>query len=223
MLTKKLMGAGGAGGAAAAGAWTFVNQGADYSDGGQSVTVSGWGLIEHDLLLYSYAGSDVATSPPFTPTQSGFSVWEGDFGSRAVQAWYFVPATPPTTITLNNGGGNGVLLVQAWRHTTGTALAYPGYSGTGGFSGMPDPPNLTNIYTDVLVVAFGGVDNDPVTDVTAPSGYSNLLDEYDSEKEECTAMLASKVQATTSTENPAAFGGSGSGNWGASTVIFRVA
>jgi hypothetical protein len=224
MLTKKLMGAGGAGGAGgAAGAWTFVNQGLSYTEEDQTVNVSDWGLIEHDLLLYSYAGRSASTSPPFTPTQSGFSVQISN-GARTVHAWYFVPATPPTTITVNNDSGDGILLVQAWRHTTGTALALAGYSATpdsGG--GMPDPPSVTNAYTDVLVVAFGGIDRDPVTDVTAPSGYSNLYDEYDQEKGAHTAMLASKVVTTTSTEDPAAFGGSGDDDWSASTVLFRVA
>ena len=222
MLTKKLMGAGGAGGAAAAGAWTFVDQGLSYADGGQTVTVSGWGLIEHDLLLYSYVGRSAPESPYFTPTQSGLSVLTG-YPAYAVQAWYFVPATPPTTITINNNEDNGVLLVQAWRHTTGTALADGGYSTASGTSGMPNPPSTTNSYTDVLVVAFGGVSLTPVTDVTAPSGYSNLYDEYDQETDYRTAMIASKVAPNTGAQDPAAFGGSGSGNWGASTVIFRVA
>ena len=91
--------------------------------------------------------------------------------------------------------------------------------------GMPDPPSMTTADDDALVVAFGAQDDDDVaSSVTAPSGYTLQVAEdtgNGSTSVGTTVMFATKTKASAGSEDPGAFGGSGSDKWWAVTLAFK--
>ena len=95
-------------------------------------------------------------------------------------------------------------------------------SGTGS---MPDPPSRAGVLATDLVIAAGMLDDDLVTDATAPSGYvlinSVAYEESTVGAARSTTMVAYKLPPQTpGSENPAIFGGTGSDDWVAYTARF---
>ena len=110
--------------------------------------------------------------------------------------------------------------------STGVATAYRN-TGTitastvaDGGSGMPNPPSVTTTENNSFVVAVGGIDDDNVVSVTAPTGYGSLISRAASTTG-FTTMMASKRVDATGVEDPEEFGGSGSDDWTAFTLTIN--
>lgn len=85
-----------------------------------------------------------------------------------------------------------------------------------GTSGMPNPAAIS-VTTGDLVIIFGAIDDDNIIPTVPDSSYSNLAYRASSTVGQ-TVMLATKIIATTGTENPGAFGGEGTDDWVANIV-----
>lgn len=93
-------------------------------------------------------------------------------------------------------------------------------SASSGSIGMPNPPSLTA--SGRIYVITGHIDDDLVTDWTAPANYT--LAAYETSD----PVLAPQISSTAiayriadlTTDNPAAFGGSGDDSWRASTSAY---
>lgn len=126
--------------------------------------------------------------------------------------------------TVPSSGWTGTVSLSGMStSSTAVAILIRNYSGnpaittSTGSSGMPDAPSVTTTVDNALVIAFGALDDDNIVP-TVPSGYSNLTYQSASTTGQ-TTMLATKVVATAGAEDPAAFGGSGTDDWVAHTVI----
>jgi len=87
-------------------------------------------------------------------------------------------------------------------------------------SGMPDPPSLTA--NGDLWIAIGFLDDDAVTNWTAPANYTlATYATYGGPTDISSTAIAYRIETLTS-DDPAAFGGSGSDSWLASTAAFAV-
>jgi len=88
-----------------------------------------------------------------------------------------------------------------------------------GTTGMPNPPSITTIDDECMIVAVGLLDDDQFTGVTGPSGYFLAISEYGNS---CTIMSAYKAQTSAGSENPGAFSGAGSDDYKAQTIALKV-
>jgi hypothetical protein len=91
-------------------------------------------------------------------------------------------------------------------------------SSASGSTGMPNPPSLTAAGN--LWVATGHIDDDVVTNWTAPSSYTLAASATNGTAEVASSTAIAYRIATLSTNDPAAFGGSGSDSWRAATIAF---
>ncbi len=95
---------------------------------------------------------------------------------------------------------------------------------TNSFSGMPNPPSRSASGTSNMVVAVGCLDDDEVS-MSAPSGYTlaGTISTDSSTRGGVTGSscaVAYKFSTANVTEDPGAFGGSGSDSWWGCTLRF---
>jgi hypothetical protein len=212
-------------------AWTKVGQttfNIQDNDVNQDVTLPG-SPQENDIVIYAHS-SDGAVSPGVQT--SGYTDLLTDHAATnpgRESGYKVMGVTPDTVATFNQATGNeytaGVL--QVWRSLdNGTPIDDTPTTATGG-TGMPDPPSFTTLTDDALVVAIGFLDDDnDASNVTAPSGYGDLLAHDNSgtpPPDNATTMIASLEKASAGAEDPAAFGGTGTDQWAAVTFALRPA
>lgn len=172
------------------------------------------GIRKDDFILIAQCNDtgDVSSAPTDGATTS-YTVLEqvtGDLPDGLICYKFADGSESGTTISINRDGGQGSAVLQVFRNVNTASPFDVGYTsyGTGPFDeGDPDAPAITTASAYTLIVAIGLLDDDPV-EVTAPSGYSNLTYQYDSNSSgaSCTTMMASKVLNYAGTENPGAFG-----------------
>ena len=198
---------------------TVVNTSSQDANGVTSMTFTLPASMQEGDICIVLVGSD--TTQPDLP--SGWTDLDSStYGNGYQRTIYKVMgSTPDTDVSLTSLSTSGA---------TAVAIAIRGYAGTPsittdtGASGMPNSPSVTTTLDNSLVIALGAIDDDSVTTVTAPSGYSNLVQEDATGRTGMTTMLATKVVSTAGSEDPAAFGGSGTDDWyGATIVIDPVA
>lgn len=160
-----------------------------------------------------------------------------DFSSRVASGFVFWVAGSETTIDVNVQSSNRqALVLQCWTGvdvTGGGALDNPtggntggGYSLADGATGLPNCASLTTLNANSIVFAGGSLDDDNMSAVTAPTGYSNLSWRAagGAAGTTSTAMLASMIKASAGAEDPAAFTGTGGNDeWDAITISFKAA
>ncbi len=174
----------------------------DYSD---------WTVVADDLILFGISGdtglAGAGIPSGYTPfeddddsspsTLGGFKVLVGDETGEIA----FEPTNP------ENGERVSGVLVVLRGFTTPTNYARAEVNG-----GMPNPPSLGSISGTSLVLAWGFLDDDFPTDVTAPDGFVmcgvGYSYNFPTAGNASTTMLALK-EGPDSTEDPDAFGGSG--------------
>jgi hypothetical protein len=176
---------------------------------------------QNDIVLVAFGSDgdgDIAIS---TSNYSTIATATNDWAL----AYKILGASPDTVVTLTSGWAKvGAVLVQVWRGVD-TTTPLDGVTATtaSGSSGMPDAAAISPNTSGALCFAFGYLDDDDAAaSVTAPSGYSNLV-AADTGQASTTAgatvVLASKE--ITTTDNPAAFGGTGSDAWAARTFVLK--
>lgn len=92
-------------------------------------------------------------------------------------------------------------------------------------SGMPNPPAITTVTNNAMVVAIGFLDDDVVaSSVTAPTGFTLArAAQYGSSGSGGTVMAAYRLKSPAGSENAGAFGGSGTDSWVAAKLALRPA
>ena len=85
-------------------------------------------------------------------------------------------------------------------------------------SGNIDPPSHSTFATDDIAIAIGSMDDENITSVTAPTGYTMIGFIQNTDTRRNTVMMAYK-EAPLSTENPSTFGVGGlTDPWNAATM-----
>jgi hypothetical protein len=164
------------------------------------------------LYVASDGSAPTMTSTGWTLLQSGnpsthpFACWQKQMG-----------ATPDTDVTVGGISTASAAIARAYRGTTGAGAS----AGTSSTTGMPDAPTVTPTANGSIVIAFGSLDDDAGITSSAPATYGNYA-AIESSASKVTLYSADKFNVSTS-ENPAAFAGGGSDEWGAVTVSMSPA
>jgi hypothetical protein len=216
-------------------AWTKVGEttfNINPNDINQDVSLPG-SPAEDDIVIYAHS-SDWACSPGVQTSGYTDLLTDHSAANPGRESGYKVMGgTPDTIITFNQDSTNppageytaGIL--QVWRglDTTTPIDATPTTANSG--TGMPDGPSYTTVTNGALVIVIGFLDDDnDAGNITAPSGYSNLLDHDNSgNADNATTMIASKELASAGAEDPAAFTSStpATDAWYAVTFALRPA
>lgn len=182
---------------------------------------------EGDIVIYAHSSDGVVSPGVQTSGYTDLLTDHGDSTPGHESGYKMLGATPDTAVTFNQGSGNeytaGVL--QVWRGADPTTPIDNTPTSATGSSGMPNPPSYDTITDGALVIAIGFLDDDNIASgSSAPSGYSNhLANDNSGNADNASTLIASMEKALAGTENPAAFGGSGSDDWAAVTFALRPA
>ena len=192
---------------------TYVG-GTSQDDSSSDLTLTG--LQSGDLVLFYSASDSVNRNTP----SSGWTAIPGlgtqpDNDNNPDSAAFYKFSTG-TSVTAGNLDDDGVHVMIAFRGVDSSNPFNVNSVETFGFFGMPNPTTITT--TDgCMIVAVGLLDDDDVaSSVTAPSGYTLAVVD-DTSSSDCTVMTAYKTQTSAGSENPGAFGGSGSDTYKAQT------
>jgi hypothetical protein len=204
----------------------------------QSITANSINLVNDTSLasLKGYAVTDDGSLGTTTLTfdVSGISISSGDIafmitgvdtGAITMEGDGF------TTIDTGGTGENnfyagykvlsgGETSIGATSASTATycGLQYTTFTRDGTGGGMPTPPEINN--TGDWIIVAGSLDDDPVTDTTAPSGYTLVANhDYGVSLDGGTVMMAYRADAPSGNNIPGAFGGSGDDAWGAVSIV----
>lgn len=121
----------------------------------------------------------------------------------------------PYVTGLNSGDWAGLSIVASvFRNVNG----YVSVQNSSGATGLPDPPSLTA--TGKLGVITGHIDNDAVTNWGAPSGYTLASSTSITGGNQSSTVIAYQIGSFTS-QTPAAFTGTGTDAWRATTMAFN--
>lgn len=174
------------------------------------------GLQQNDIVIIASMSDDVAQNLPNT---SWINIQNGNTNSVQYR-WSYkrMGATPDTTAT--NLSSSSVAI----------AFAFRGVATTGQFDvttpaiatntiGMPDPPSITTVTNNAMVVVVGFLDDDAVT-ATAPTNFTLART---ANYGNGTVMAAYRVKSPAGTEDAGVFGGGGSDSWVAGTLAFKPA
>lgn len=172
------------------------------------------GLEVGDLMLL-ISGHDNAPFGSGTPTGWTAVVLGGSDTAPSYSLNYRIyDGSEGSTVSTNYGGSFACGSMIVGLRGVDTVASAGLQSDTGG-SGMPNAPSISAT-AGRFVIAAGYLDDDNVTSgITAPSGYT-LLGSNGSGYN-ATVMMAYKEITASGTEDPAAFGGSGSDDWVAHT------
>lgn len=206
---------------------TFIgsNSGVIAIGGGTGSVLLPGSLVENDIVIALLAADLSIGSNISSP---GWTVLQQDAGSTIpgyVLAWKRMLVTPDTSIIINqNGFKQQAVAVQAFRGVNETTAIDAQATPATGSTGMPNPPSITTITNNALVLAVGAMDDDASAGAaTAPSGYDNLTaaETADTATNNATVFLASKLVVTAGAEDPGSFGGTGDDQWWAHTFALR--
>jgi hypothetical protein len=181
--------------------------------------------VENDIVILALACDsnlidDGPSTPDYVVIEQASHTLPGNY-----LGFKILGATPDSSVDILQAlssmqGG----IIQVWRGVDTTTPIDATRTVVTGFSGSPNPPAYEPVTDGALVFAVGFLDDDDdAANVTAPSGYTNLLAGDTGQADNfvgATVMIASKELATAAPENPAAFGTS-SDAWRAVTFALR--
>lgn len=208
-----------------------VSEGTDViTSGGGSQTVTLTGSIqEGDVTIIALSGdTDIVPNGEGIDTSEGYTdlylPGAGVTNPGAQAAYKVMGATPDTSVSVNRDGSLRYPLIwQVWRGADPDNPIDNSVDSATGASGLPNPPSHTTLTAGALRVVIGFLDDDASEGLlTAPTGYSNLLDKDPADSpNDSTVMIASKTAATAGAEDPAAFTGTGNDEWSAIHFALR--
>jgi len=170
-------------------------------------------VLVGDIVILLYVNGNGTIT-----TQSGFTSLFNDDGNAPSLALMYrvVDGTESGNISSQFEIMTGIVAVFGGHDSpTGGQIAS---TTDGRRNGDPDPPSLSGIASDSIVLAVGGLDDDNSTAVSAPSGYTMIAANQSAASPGASAQLAYKTSPS-STEDPAAFNVlSGDDDWVALTV-----
>jgi hypothetical protein len=200
---------------------TFItSRTVDYGAATSGTILGPTGMLKGDTVVVAI-GTDGGTSVAAgTAAESALTKVFGGLGGASGGAYgYIFIGTLTADGQTNFGTATGFLTA-----TTAVALAFRGVStwedinSSSGGSGMPTAPIVTATSSVARVgVIFGFLDDDNVTGVTAPTGFSDIVQQSSSVAGFTTMAAWAEILATSTTV--AAFGGSGSDEWLSASLV----
>ena len=192
---------------------TYVGGTSD-SDNSSSFTLSG--LQSGDLVLYFSAEDGVNVN---TPTGASWTAIPGlttqpDNDNDPNSAAFYVFATG-TSVTASGlaTGNNHVRVMIAFRNVNSTNPFDVNATENSG-NGLPDPPSITPVTDNSMIVAVGLLDDhDIANSISPPTGYTTAVNmdsqggANDTGLGGATIMTAYKLLATAAAEDPSGFTG----------------
>lgn len=181
------------------------------------------GIAEGDIVIVAVA-CDFAlyTNTDGVQTSGYTNIFYPNSSRPGSQVAYkIMGATPDSVVNVRaNTTGNipAAVIVQTWRGVDTTTPLDVTSVGWQGLTGSPNAGEITTVNDNCLILAVGLLDDDVVTDGSAPTGYSNFR-HYASNSS--TVYMASKTQTSAGNEDPGGFGGSGNDQWYAITIALR--
>jgi hypothetical protein len=173
------------------------------------------------VIVATFSDAAVTPSRPtgYTPGQSGAPESVG-----YMWAYKIMPSPVDTTASgLNQANGTGHIALTFRNVSTTTPLDVTPPTSAAGTSGMPNPPSVTTTNPGAVVI-IGYLDDDIVTNTTAPSNWTLAVNAtIGSSGNGGTLMAAYRITTTGGTYDAAAFGGNGTDDWIASTIPLRRA
>jgi hypothetical protein len=152
-------------------------------------------------------------------TWSGMPFTEIEHHGGGVAGTYvgyrFVDAADSNPYVTDVAGWDGLTVVCSVFRNVG---AYAGGTTAAGGSGFPDPPLHTASAGD-LWIATGHIDDDGVTDFSAPTNYTLAGSAAYSRATGSSTAIAYRIESLSS-DDPSAFGGTGDDAWRAYTITF---
>ena len=190
---------------------TYVGGTSEFSDS-SSFTLSG--LQPGDLVLLFGAEDDEELE---TPTSESWTAIPGlttqpDNDRRPSSGAFYVFATG-TSVTANNllDSDEAVYVMIAFRNVDAANPFDVNATEVSG-SGLPNPPSITPVTNNSMIVAVGFIDDDDVANtITPPTGYTTAVNmdslggANDAGASGATIMTAYKLLATAAAEDPGAF------------------
>ncbi len=199
---------------------TFVEQGTiEQLGGGEFINA----LQENDIVfIFTAADNDENHQVLFLSDGYTVEYLSPSISPHGTIQYKIMGASPD--VGISSPFAEGAYCFQIWRGVDpSNPFDVPLVDASGG-SGMPNAGSNASVNDGALHIAVGMLDDAAVgASVTAPAGYSNLVTEEIAFSERATVMAASKTVDPASTENPAAFGGVGTGAWRAQHIILRPA
>ena len=192
--------------------------GATYGLGNSSSFNLPSGLQENDIVIVASYSDDFTVGLPtgYTAGQSG-RPWSTGYR----WAWKRMGSTPDTQVSGVTGNsstlyGHIAMVFRNVNKTTTLDVSSP--TVTDSDTGMPNCPSITTSNNNAMIVIIGYLDDDAVaSSVTAPSTYELAITHQGG----FTLMGAYKFKEIAGTDNPAAFGGTGSDDWIGCTIALK--
>jgi hypothetical protein len=184
--------------------------------------------LENDIIVIAVTKDTILSNP--TPLTSGYTYLQDQEASAVPSRASFykrMGSTPDTSVDLDhnaNGGDAGPVVMYLVRGVDTTTAIDNTVAVAANTTGMPDPPSFTTLTNDALRIIIGHLDDDAVTGTHA--SYTNLVTLNSSaggDGDQSTTIMASQIDASASAEDPAAFGGGGTDEWGAVHFALRPA
>ncbi len=180
------------------------------------------------VVVFGGSGSDGAGTVKGIST-AGYALIDGTDGADVqVKAWYkIMGATPDTTVVGLGGGDTGDGVVYGAYVIDGATVDVTVLDQTttkvGQVTGVPNAPSIATQTAGAMVIALAGghlID----ASVGTVSGYSNALELASAtETDPMTLAAATKIVASPSTEDPAAWSAWTSANYVAITIALKPA
>ena len=191
-------------------------------------TITLTGLKSGDFVMFATVNTNVFSNPSITATNAGTisSVIQAHTNNNPGHAiFYFFVNDTSTVITPN-------FTNTPYYTPNNLAVAFRGVDPSNpldvtqtsnvktGSNTRPNPPSITTVTNNSLIVAFAFIDNKDVANnngnpLIAPDSYTSVGFNFDSAVTDpatgggdSSVMIATKLQSTAGTENPGAFQGS---------------
>ena len=197
-------------------------------------TITLTGLLSGDFVMFATVNDNGTNSPSITATNAGTisSVIQANTNADPAHAifYFFVTdtstvITPNFTNTPNRTPNNLAVAFRGVNSSNPLDVSTP--SGVPLSSGSPNPPSITPVTNNSLIVVVGFLDDKDIGDYSpliAPSGYTSVGYNFDNTRHSladedgddgranASVMIATKLQATAGAEDPPAFTGDSDAN-----------
>lgn len=182
------------------------------------------GLAQNDVVLVYGA---VSRAQQGGTTSTGWTLLQTlDQLTVRGTVWRKVMGATPDTSFAFTGTANtqdvGIVQARAYRGVDTTTPEDATATKVGGTSTNPDPPAITTVTNNAMVVAFAASRGDDTT-INEPSGYGNVHTKREADTRVLVMSSADLTKATAGAENPASWTNWVTGDWAAFTVALRPA
>ena len=195
-------------------------------------TITLTGLKSGDFVMFAMVSDNSFSNPSITATNAGTisSVIQAHTNNNPGHAiFYFFVNDTSTVITPNftntpTSTPNNLAVAFRGVNPSNPLDVTQTNNVNSGSNARPNPPSITTVTNNSLIVIFGFLDDKDVADnsgnpLIAPDGYTSVGTNFDNTTRSpstsggnASVMIATKLQSTAGTENPGAFFGSSDEN-----------